>query len=112
MSSSTSFPPFFDTNFNFNSDSSQTPQMQSMNDLPELLKHPCVMDLYRQNQTSQIKLQEAQSKVSEFAEKSLFYQDKNLALQNKVVSLESELSASQLKVNSLSTELQSLQVNL
>ena len=81
-------------------------------DLPDLLKYPCVMDLYRQNQASNFKLQETQSKLTEIAEKSLSLHDKNDELRNRVQSLESELSESRLKVNSLSTELQSLQVNL
>ena len=105
--SSASFPSIF--NFDFNTDVSQSLKMTT-DDLPELLKHPCVMELYRQNQalqSSQIKLQESQSK---FAEKSLALQERNISLQNQLVTLESELSASQLKVNTLSTELQSLQV--
>jgi hypothetical protein len=106
--------------FNFTLDDSQIPQMsqtsQPLNvELPDLLKHPCVMELYRQNQalqSSQIKLQENQSKLAEFAEKSFALQDKNLALQNQLHSLESELTAEKLKVNALSTELQSLRVNI
>ena len=105
--SSRQFP--FLTNFDFNLDSDGSQPLQ----LADLLKYPCVMELYRQNlalQSSQIKLQENQSKLAEFAEKSLALQDKNQMLQKQLQSLESELSESQLKVNTLSTELQSLQV--
>jgi chromosome segregation ATPase len=100
---------FLDTNFNFSLDSQFPPNLNM--ELPELLKHPSVMELYRQNQallSSQIKLQETQSKL---AEKSFALHDKNQALQDQIHTLESELSASQLKVKMLSTELQSLQVN-
>lgn len=109
------FPSFFESTGNFNSFTLDPQTSQpNMSDLPELLKHPCVMELYRQNQalqSSQIKLQETQSKLAEMAEKSFNLQDKNLALQNKLLSLESELSAAKIKVSTLSTELQSLQVN-
>jgi hypothetical protein len=111
MPSSAPFPSYLDTNFDFNSDGQFS--QNSHTELPNLLRHPCVMDLYRQNQalqSSQIKLQETQSKLADFAEKSLTLQDKNQALQLQLQSLQSELSASELKVQTLSTELQTLQV--
>ena len=111
-----SFPNYFHENFDFGLDGI-TPQnsQPKIDDLPELLKHPCVMELYRQNQalqTSQIKLQETQSKLAEFAKKSIALQEKNAVLQNQISSLESELSAAKMKANALSTEIHSLQVNL
>jgi hypothetical protein len=116
-----SFPTYFSENFDFNLDGtpSQIPQnsQRKIDDLPlaELLKHPSVMELYRQNQalqTSQIKFQETQSKLAEFAEKSFALQEKNIVLQSQISSLESELSAAKMKANALSTEIHSLQANL
>lgn len=110
MSSSSGFPYINGNygNFNFSFDDPERPEppktSHTLNALPELLKRPCVMDLFRQNQalqSSQIKLQE----------KSFALHDKNLALQSEVLSLESELNVTKQKVHSLSTELQSLQVN-
>lgn len=83
-------------------------------DLSDVLKHPFVIELYRQNQalqSSQIKLQDTQSKLAEFAEKTISLQDKNLELHKQLLSLESELSESKLKNHTLSTELQSFQIN-
>jgi hypothetical protein len=105
MSSST-FPTLFN-DFNFSLNGSQIPQTSQQPDLSELLKYPCVMELYRQNQA----LQSSQIKLAEIAEKSFNLQDKTVALQSQVLSLESELSAEKLKVNVLSTELRSLQIN-
>jgi len=102
---------YFDTNFSFDLPQIPQPQIpqpqQTMDDLPNLLKHPCVMDLYRQNQA----LQSSQIKLQEIAEKSFALQDKNLTLQNRLLSVESELSEAKQKVNSLTAELQILQAN-
>src|SRR5271156_4130656 len=98
--SSSSFPQaYFDGDFNFNVDNPEPaePAAEPANDLPNLLKHPCVMDLYRQNQALQnlqMKLQETQNKLTE---KSFALQDKNQALQSQVVTLESELTTAKQK---------------
>ena len=95
------------TNFNFDPPQIPQPQQVKMDDLPNLLKHPYVMDLYRQNKA----LQSSQIKLQEIVEKSFTLQDKNLTLQSKLLSVESELSEAKQKVNSLTTELQILQAN-
>ena len=56
--------------------------------------------------------QHMQSKLAEIAKMSFALQDKNLTLQTQLLTVESELSAAKIKVNTLTTELQSLQVNM
>jgi hypothetical protein len=104
--------PFFEDNFSFNitSTGTQPPQMSEL-ELPELLKHPCVMDLFRQNQAlqqAQIKLQNTHSTLTE---DSIALRKRNDALQNHLLSVESELTVSKQKIHTLTTELHSLQVN-
>ena len=72
--------------------------------LPDLLKHPSVMSLWRQNQA----LQMSQNKLTDTVAS---LQQNNMALQGKVHSLSMELSAANQKVGTVTAELQSLQVN-
>ena len=52
------------------------------------------------------------SQHMQIAKMSFALQDKNLTLQTQLLTVESELSAAKIKVNTLTTKLQSLQVNM
>ena len=52
------------------------------------------------------------SQHMQIAKMSFALQDKNLTLQTQLLTVESELSAAKIKVNTLTTELQSVQVNM
>jgi predicted nuclease with TOPRIM domain len=102
----------FDFNFNVPQANSRVAGISTMNseapnieqELPELLKHPSVMSLWRQNTA----LQMSQNKLTDTVSS---LQQNNIALQSELRSLTDELSAANQKVSTVMAELQSLQVN-